>query len=677
MFRRSYPKLFIGLLAGAVISSWSNTVTVTSPANESNIIAGTTLTLDVSAIADVGTISLVRMVEDGVVKDSSAAATSTFSRTGLNSGSHYYQFIAIDNLGATVTSNTLRIHVQGKMDAFAVNKASRYSQNNGVTPEFQGGNPTLGYINFGDYIGFDSVSFGIDTARNISIRAATVGGGNVEVYQDSLTGTLLGSCIVGPTGGWTTWKTLACGITPVSGVHNIYFKFTGNPTGYLINLDEFSFGKTVKNKPPVISITSPSDNSTITAPATVNVNITATDDGNITKVVLWNNGVLIGEDLTAPYTFNVPVTNSGILKLLAKAMDNDSAVTIATATLTVSGTAITAKYKAINAGGEMFTGADGIVYQADLIGGQVFNSSGSVTGSSDMALYQTERYDGNLEYKIPVANGRHKLILKFAEIFQTQVGARIFDVIAEGDTLIKSLDIYKEVGAFQAYDVVKMVNVLDGELNLKFSGTKENAKVSAIVVMEDSLFQNQPPAAPALTFPAQNAMVTTMLSLKWNHNSLALNYEVQVATDSFFTNGFFSQQTGVVDDFIGLPNLSENLTLYWRVRGFNANGSGEFSEVRTFTIPAVTPILSNSMGNKFSPRLNYSKLAMTMTLPHSGVISLDLYNPKGEKITVYSNKLLNAGEYNLSKKIQNLSRGVWMVNFKINQTSFNQKVFIK
>ncbi|MFN2455015.1 MAG: PKD domain-containing protein [Pyrinomonadaceae bacterium] len=82
------------------------------------------------------------------------------------------------------------------------------------------------------------------------------------------------------------------------------------------------------NTPPTVSITSPTEGATFSAPANITITANASDsDGTVSKVEFFQNNIKIGEDLTAPYSFawsNVP---SGTYTLTAVARDNDGAAT--------------------------------------------------------------------------------------------------------------------------------------------------------------------------------------------------------------------------------------------------------------------------------------------------------------------------------------------------------------
>ena len=57
----------------------------------------------------------------------------------------------------------------------------------------------------------------------------------------------------------------------------------------------------------------------------------------------------------------------------------------------------------MNAGGPPFTAADGTSYQADTLfsGGNTYRTTAAIAGTTDDALYQSERY-GNFSYNVPV-----------------------------------------------------------------------------------------------------------------------------------------------------------------------------------------------------------------------------------------------------------------------------------
>ena len=141
---------------------------------------------------------------------------------------------------------------------------------------------------------------------------------------------------------------------------------------------------------------------------------------------------------------------------------------------------------AVNAGGPAFQASNGITYQADkgFSGGSIYKTSNLISNTIDGVLYQSERY-GNFSYAFPVANGSYEITFKLAEIFHSESGRRQFDIWMEaGSEAYSNVDIFRSVGKNAAYDLVKIVSVTDGVLNIQFRTDIDNAKISAFHVIK-------------------------------------------------------------------------------------------------------------------------------------------------------------------------------------------------
>ncbi|MGB3152306.1 MAG: malectin domain-containing carbohydrate-binding protein, partial [Maribacter sp.] len=156
----------------------------------------------------------------------------------------------------------------------------------------------------------------------------------------------------------------------------------------------------------------------------------------------------------------------------------------------------------INCGGEKLSfGQD--VFEAD----SYFTGNGKSFANSNISdikdserdeLYLSERSTatnlGSFGYDIPVSNGKYVINLHFAEIWfgATSGGAygtgkRVFDALLEGNQILDSYDINAEVGAMTAVIKTYEVNVTDGLLNLEFSATVNQPKLSALEIIGDPL----------------------------------------------------------------------------------------------------------------------------------------------------------------------------------------------
>ena len=110
-------------------------------------------------------------------------------------------------------------------------------------------------IENGDYIKVKGVDFGAGATSFEARVASAASGGNIELRLDSPTGTLVGTCAVPGTGDWQKWETKSCVVSGASGVHDLYFKFTGG-SGSLFNFNWWKFSGS--------EITAPTSNLTST-----------------------------------------------------------------------------------------------------------------------------------------------------------------------------------------------------------------------------------------------------------------------------------------------------------------------------------------------------------------------------------------------------------------------------
>ncbi|MBN1275589.1 right-handed parallel beta-helix repeat-containing protein [Candidatus Woesearchaeota archaeon] len=147
---------------------------------------------------------------------------------------------------------------------------------------------------------------------------------------------------------------------------------------------------------------------------------------------------------------------------------------------------------AINAGGDEYAASDGNTYEPDshYAGGTPLDRGDiPVANTEDDYLYSTERY-GDFTYSLPVAPGTYEVTLKFMEGYLSTTGGRVFDVRAEGTTIINDLDIYEQAGRDAAHDRTFTIQVNDEELDLDFVPGVQNPQVGAILVKGE---QSAPP----------------------------------------------------------------------------------------------------------------------------------------------------------------------------------------
>jgi chitinase len=91
------------------------------------------------------------------------------------------------------------------------------------------------------------------------------------------------------------------------------------------------------NTPPVVSLTAPVGGTAYTAPATVVLQASASDNGAVAKVEFFQGNVKLGEDTSAPYAYTWSNVAAGSYALTAKATDNEGvSTTSAVVSITVA-----------------------------------------------------------------------------------------------------------------------------------------------------------------------------------------------------------------------------------------------------------------------------------------------------------------------------------------------------
>jgi hypothetical protein len=121
---------------------------------------------------------------------------------------------------------------------------------------------------------------------------------------------------------------------------------------------------------------------------------------------------------------------------------------------------------------------------ANYDGGKTYAAIKGVAGTAIPELYQSERFnEGPFEYRFCVPNGEYIVKLRFAEIWFTSAGERIFHVSVNGARVLTRFDIVREAnGAGRAIDKTFRTKVDDGRIVIQFLPVVSNPKINAIEI---------------------------------------------------------------------------------------------------------------------------------------------------------------------------------------------------
>jgi aryl-phospho-beta-D-glucosidase BglC (GH1 family) len=300
----------VNIVVNTATTNQPPSVSITSPTNNASFNAPATIAIAANATDADGTITKVDFYNGTTLLGSDNTAPYTFSWAGVAVGNYALTAKATDNSGAVTTSSTVNIVV----------KTATTNQ----PPSVSITSPT------------NNASFNAPATIAIAANATDADGTitKVDFYNGT---TLLGSDNTAP---YTfSWANVTVGNYALTA------KATDNSgavtTSSTVNI---VVKTTTTNQPPSVSITSPTNNASFNAPATIAIAANATDaDGTITKVDFYNGTTLLGSDNTAPYTFSWASVVVGNYALTAKATDNSGAVTTsATVNIVVVSTTTTA-----------------------------------------------------------------------------------------------------------------------------------------------------------------------------------------------------------------------------------------------------------------------------------------------------------------------------------------------
>jgi len=131
-----------------------------------------------------------------------------------------------------------------------------------------------------------------------------------------------------------------------------------------------------------------------------------------------------------------------------------------------------------------------------VMGGQLVARASPVTGGPDQNLFHGERF-GNLNYVIPVAEGRYRVRLYFAETWfgtgkpggEPGSGRRAFDVLCNGVAVRRDFDVFKEAGGTDRAAMVEIPGVTpnhQGKIVISLLPVRNYAMISAIEIVDES-----------------------------------------------------------------------------------------------------------------------------------------------------------------------------------------------
>ncbi len=342
-------------------------VSITSPANNSTFAQGDAITITANASDPDGSVTKVEFYDGSTKLGEDTTAPYEYVFQNAASGSHSLTAKATDNGGKSTTSVAVSITVEVDNNNVAPTVSITSPANNATFDEgasivinanasdSDGTVAKVEFFNGTTKLGEDTTSpysFTISSAAagTYSLTATATDDKGANTVSTAVSVTVNGDTTGGECNGIAAWSasTTYFGGDNVqySGVHYRAKWWTLNQTPNTHTGDGQPWEKIADcggtgggNTAPTVSITSPSNGTSVNEGTSIAIAASASDsDGTVTKVEFFNGSTKLGEDTTSPYNYTIANAAAGSYTLTAKATDDKNAsTTSASVTVTVTG----------------------------------------------------------------------------------------------------------------------------------------------------------------------------------------------------------------------------------------------------------------------------------------------------------------------------------------------------
>ena len=194
---------------------------------------------------------------------------------------------------------------------------------------------------------------------------------------------------------------------------------------------------------------------------------------------------------------------------------------------------------------------------------------------------------------------------------------------------------------------------------------------SLTVVVADTIFYIQDYGLPGIPGPAIPADMATDVSfsptLTWSAIDTAFSYQLQFSKDDDLSPAVLDEETD--DTIYSVSDLDASTTYYWRIRGLNPGGYGEWSDTYSFTTMGATyepgmvaDDISNLIVDQNYPNPFTDRTEIDFYLSGKECIQFSIYDGLG-RLVYFSSGDYNPGNHTLNLDLGVLKEGVYYYQF--------------
>lgn len=197
-------------------------------------------------------------------------------------------------------------------------------------------------------------------------------------------------------------------------------------------------------------------------------------------------------------------------------------------------------------------------------------------------------------------------------------------------------------------------------------------------------FVTATPGAPVLLAPLDKTTNVGLDSiLVWAGNPLATSYSVQLSSTNVFDPGsLVINETNYTGTSIPFNGLTLNRIYYWRVKGVNSFGQGEWAEPFRFKTKVTTDVekeegvptdfvLSQNYPNPFNP-----VTTIRFEIPSASQVTLRVYDATGIEVATLADDYYSAGIYTVKFDATQLPSGMYIYKLEAGNRSFTRKLML-
>lgn len=191
---------------------------------------------------------------------------------------------------------------------------------------------------------------------------------------------------------------------------------------------------------------------------------------------------------------------------------------------------------------------------------------------------------------------------------------------------------------------------------------------------------------PSLLMPTTGDTVLAQdTALAWYAVPKATSYQVQIASDSSFSN-IVVDSAGITDTTLAMQGivgskLSPDTKYFWHVRAAGAASESPFSEIWSFISSTLSVIkgiglgmpttyqLSQNYPNPFNP-----STTIKYSIPEAQFVNLTVYNVLGEKVATLVDEQQSPGYYEVNFNADRFASGVYFYVLKAGNFTASHKM---